>query len=213
MGILIAIDGPSGTGKGSLSQELVKRYGFSFLDTGLLFRAMAFKARAQDIDVENEGALVDLALSLKPIDFSNRDMLRGEEIGQDASKIAVLPRVREALTTYMRAFAREGKAKNGVILDGRDIGTFVCPDADLKFFITASVQTRAERRFKELQSLGRDVIFETVLQQIKERDHRDQNRSIAPLKAADDAIHIDTSDLSRADVVDLVAHEINKTMA
>ncbi len=213
MSIVIAIDGPSGTGKGSLSQELVKRYGFSFLDTGLLFRALAFKARADDIAYDDEKALVDLAQRLEPVDFSNREFLRREEVGNGASQIAVIPGVRAALLTYMQQFAETGKSGKGVILDGRDIGTVVCPDADLKFFITASVETRARRRFKELQLLGRDVIFETVLQQIQDRDYRDTHRDVARLKPADDAKIIDTSDLSREDVVNVVANEIDKAIS
>lgn len=214
MTLLIAIDGPSGAGKGFLSQALCKAYGFAFLDTGLLFRATALKSTLKSIAVDDEKGLVAIIKSLDESDFQPLNELRSEINGQVASKIAVLPKVRGALMNYMRDFARRQlKQGVGAILDGRDIGTVICPNADLKFFITATPEERAQRRLKELQSRGIPVIFEEVLREMTLRDRRDRERKDAPLVAAEDALVIDTSDMSPATVVEHASKAVDKALA
>ncbi len=214
MAILVAIDGPSGAGKGFLSQALCKKYGFAFLDTGLLFRATALKSTLKNVAVDDENGLIEVVKSLEPSDFEPVNELRSEINGQVASKIAVLPKVRAALVSYMREFAEKHlKQGVGAVLDGRDIGTIVYPQADLKFFMTATPEERANRRLKELQSRGIPVIFEEVLQEMIQRDRRDRERQDSPLVAAEDAVIIDTSDMSPADVVALAAKAIDKALA
>jgi cytidylate kinase len=212
--MIIAIDGPSGAGKGTLSQALCQKYNFAFLDTGLLFRATALKAQRQAISLDDVDAIVNVTAALRPEDFADINALRAEVTGQLASKIAVIPQVRSSLVSYARAFANShNRPDAGVILDGRDIGTVVCPDASLKFFVTASPEVRAERRVKELQSRGIQVIYDEILQEMKERDLRDATRKDAPLKAAQDAIILDTSRLSSAQVVDEAVRHIDTTLA
>ncbi len=213
MSLIIAIDGPSGAGKGTLSKALLEKYGFAYLDTGLMFRAAALKAHLHQIDLCNESVLVSLIQTLDVMDMGNVEALRSEENGQRASEIAVLPLVREALNESMRSFAkRESKQGKGAILDGRDIGSVVCPNATLKIYMTATLDVRAKRRFKELQTLGVPVIFKDVLQAMIERDNRDSIREQAPLKAADDAIIIDTSIMAIADVIDFVSNKIDAAL-
>lgn len=208
--MIIAIDGPSGSGKGTLSRFLCTKYGFSFLETGLLFRATAAKARQQSISLKDEKTLSQIASTLTNNDFEDLQSLRTEQNGQDASKIAVLPLVRQALISYMQTFAEfHGVNGKGAILDGRDIGTVICPNADLKFFITARPEVRAERRVKELQSYGIQCIYEDILHEMLQRDQRDQNRPDAPLKAAKDCIVIDTSDLKTSQVFNLAVKYID----
>jgi cytidylate kinase len=214
MSILVAIDGPSGAGKGFLSQALCEKYGFAFLDTGLLFRATALKSTLESVAVDDEKGLIQIVKSLEPADFEAINELRSEINGQVASKIAVLPKMRAALVSYMRKFAEKHlKQGAGVVLDGRDIGTIVCPQADLKLFMTATPEERAKRRLKELQNRGIPVIFEEVLQEMVQRDRRDRERQDSPLVAAEDAIIIDTSDMSPADVVALASKAIDKALA
>lgn len=214
MSILVAIDGPSGAGKGLLSQALCEKYGFAFLDTGLLFRATALKSTLQSVAVDDENGLVEMVKSLESSDFEPINELRSEINGQVASKIAVLPKVRAALVSYMREFAEKHlKQGGGALLDGRDIGTIVCPQANLKFFMTATPEERAKRRLKELQNRGIPVIFEEVLQEMTQRDRRDRERQDSPLVAAEDAIIVDTSGISPADVVALASKAIDKALA
>lgn len=214
MSILVAIDGPSGAGKGLLSQALCEKYGFAFLDTGLLFRATALKSTLQSVAVDDENGLVEMVKSLESSDFEPINELRSEINGQVASKIAVLPKVRAALVSYMREFAEKHlKQGVGALLDGRDIGTIVCPQANLKFFMTATPEERAKRRLKELQNRGIPVIFEEVLQEMTQRDRRDRERQDSPLVAAEDAIIVDTSGMSPADVVALASKAIDKALA
>lgn len=214
MPIIVAIDGPSGAGKGILSQQLCEKYGFAFLDTGLLFRATALKASLKGIAVDEEAKLAQLAKTLEPQDFEDMKELRSEKTGQMASRIAVLPKLRAALISFMRDFAaNEGTQGAGAVIDGRDIGTIVCPNADVKFFVTASAEIRATRRLNELQERGIPVIFEEVLQEMLLRDRRDRERKDAPLVAASDAVVIDTTDMSIADVVDLASRQIDAALA
>ena len=185
MSFTIAIDGPAAAGKGTISKAVAAHFGFAHLDTGLLYRAVGATVLAG-------GEPVAVARALDPSDLED-DTLRTPEVAQAASEVAVIADVRRALVDFQRSFA----ARNGgAVLDGRDIGTVICPDADVKLFVTASAACRAERRFRELTEKGMDISLETVLADVKERDERDRTRAAAPLVPADDAVLIDTSDLS-----------------
>ncbi|SFR44252.1 cytidylate kinase [Yoonia tamlensis] len=186
----VAIDGPAAAGKGTISKAVAAHFGFAHLDTGLLYRAVGAK-------VLNGADPVAAARGLDPIDLED-ESLRTPAVAQAASEIAVIVDVRSALVDFQRKFAaRDG----GAVLDGRDIGTVICPDANAKLFVTASAECRAERRFKELAEKGMDLTFEQVLADVKTRDARDRNRATAPLVAATDAVFIDTSDLTVAQAV------------
>jgi len=185
MSFTVAIDGPAAAGKGTIARALAERFGLAYLDTGLLYRATARRV------LDGEGAL-DVAQALSPEDLARED-LRTAEVGQQASKVAANPQVRAALLDFQRAFARRA---GGAILDGRDIGTVICPTADVKLFVTASDEIRAERRHAELAAAGGTLTLDEVLRQIKSRDSRDISRASAPLKPAQDAILLDTSRLS-----------------
>lgn len=190
--ITIAIDGPAAAGKGTISKAVAKQLGFAHLDTGLLYRAVGAKTLA--------GAeAVEAATCLTAEDLE-ADNLRTPEVAQAASKVAVIAEVRAALVDFQRAFARR---LSGAVLDGRDIGTVICPNADVKLFVTASAEVRAERRYLELSGNGLDVSREEVLADVKARDERDMNRAEAPLKPADDAVLIDTSELTIEEAVDM----------
>ncbi len=186
--MVIAIDGPSASGKGTIARALAKALGYHYLDTGSLYRMVGLSVMRSGTDSGNEDVCAQVAASLDPMKFSDAE-LRGESVGAYASKVAVLPKVRAALLDFQRNFA---KRKPGAVLDGRDIGTVICPDAPFKFYITASVEARARRRF--LESPGSD--FAKIKSDIVERDRRDATRLTAPLKPAADAVVIDTSDLT-----------------
>ncbi len=202
---VIAIDGPSGVGKGTLAQFLTDETGFHLLDSGAIYRALAFGAVKNALALEDVAALVNLATTL-PVEFVScgifyegediTSQVRTEEIAGVASTIAVIPEVRSALMARQKAFA----ILPGLVADGRDMGTVVFPDADLKLFLTASAEIRAERRVKQLKSKGVDANIEQITQDIKARDDRDHNRKAAPLRPAEDAIVIDTSHLGIEDV-------------
>lgn len=181
----VAIDGPAAAGKGTVSKAVAAHFGFAHLDTGLLYRAVG-RRTLQGVEA------VAAAQSLTAEELDQGD-LRTAEIAQAASKVAVIPEVRAALVDFQRAFARRA---GGAVLDGRDIGTVICPQAEVKLFVTASPEVRAERRFLELHAKGADVTRAQVLEDVRERDARDAERSTAPMKAADDAVLLDTSDLS-----------------
>jgi len=191
---IIAIDGPAAAGKGTLARRLAAELGFDYLDTGLIYRAVGMNLHRAGTDPADEAAAVAAALALVPTDLAATD-LRGDDAAQAASKVAAIPGVRSALLEFQRRFAHTPPGGKGAVLDGRDIGTVVCPDAEIKLFVTASLEKRAERRLKELQAAGRGGIQSAVLADMKERDDRDRNRSVAPLKPADGAIVLDTSDL------------------
>jgi len=183
--ITIAIDGPAAAGKGTISKAVAKELGFAHLDTGLLYRAVGAKVLAGAEAIEAARTLV-----AEDLDAGN---LRTPEVAQAASKVAVIAEVRAALVDFQRSFARR---LGGAVLDGRDIGTVICPNADVKLFVTASAEVRAERRYLELTAGGHDVTRDDVLADVKARDERDMNRAEAPLKPAQDAKIVDTSDLS-----------------
>ena len=189
--MIIAVDGPSAAGKGTLARGIAQHYGFHFLDTGSLYRMVGLQMLRTQTDFLNVAKASEIACNLNVSDFKDHE-LRGEVLGAAASQVAVIPEVRAALLNFQRDFA---KRKPGAVLDGRDIGTVICPDADVKFFITASVEARSLRRFKELQDLGVAATLEAVTADIKARDARDASRATAPTKAAADAIVIDTSEL------------------
>ncbi len=185
MRFTIAIDGPAAAGKGTISKAVAAHFDFAHLDTGLLYRAVGARTLDGTEPVAAAKALVAEDLSA--------DNLRTPEVAQAASRVAVIGEVRAALVDFQRAFARRA---GGAVLDGRDIGTVICPNAEAKLFVTASAEVRAERRYLELIGKGTDTTRETVLADVKERDARDMERAEAPLKPAEDAVLIDTSELS-----------------
>lgn len=213
--MIIAIDGPSGAGKSTVARLLSQRLGFEYIDTGAMYRALAYKAYKCNIEIslENEQK-IDEMLKTTSVDYSNNNiyldnknvegLIREEVISKGASKISALKNVRIKMVELQRKIA---KNKN-VVLDGRDIGTQVFPDADFKFFITASETTRAKRRFDQLIASGKTVDFENILEDLRKRDLNDTTRQISPLKKADDAILIDTTDMSLEDVVKTIANII-----
>jgi cytidylate kinase len=185
MAFTVAIDGPAAAGKGTIARAVADHFGFAYLDTGLLYRAVGQRM----LDGEDP---VSAAEALRAEDLDHPD-LRGAEAAQAASKVAAIPEVRAALLDFQRAFSRR---LGGAVLDGRDIGTVICPEAEAKLYITASDETRAARRHKELVANGREIGFDEVLAELRERDARDSARATAPLKPAEDAVMIDTSDMS-----------------
>lgn len=189
--MIIAIDGPAAAGKGTLARRLAGHYGLKYLDTGLLYRAVGAAVLGAGDDPADPAAAEAAARALKPDDLARRD-LRTEDVGAAASKVAAVPGARAALLDFQRAFARQPP---GAVLDGRDIGTVVCPDADVKLFVTASAEVRAKRRTAELQDRGETVIYAAVLRDLMARDERDSGREIAPLEPAADAIRLVTDNL------------------
>ena len=199
---VITVDGPSAAGKGTLARRLAAHFGFDFLDTGGLYRGVGLMVLRAGRDPADAVAAIAAAEALKP-DLLGDPALREEATSRAASIVAAIPGVRAAILNWQRDFAaKPPKSGRGAVLDGRDIGTVVCPDAPAKLFITASVEARAQRRFKELQERGEKAIYARVLQDMQERDARDQGRSISPTKAAADAKIIDTSDLTADQVFD-----------
>ncbi len=199
--MIITIDGPASAGKGTLAQSLSQKYQMAYFDTGMVYRAVGLKLVLKGISPDNESEAEKAALSLdfpQMINLSKEADFRSDVGGRAASIVAANPAVRTALLKMQQDFANnpvfgDGTPAKGAIYDGRDTGTVVCPNADIKLYITASPEVRAERRHKEFLAKGINKTFEEVLAQIKERDERDQQRAAAPLKPADDAIIIDTS--------------------
>lgn len=193
--MIIAIDGPAAAGKGTLARRIAGHFGLALLDTGLLYRAVGIAVLRSGGDPADPETAARAARTLDSADLENPD-LRGDAAAGAASKVGAIPAVREALLEFQRRFAaRPPDGLKGAVLDGRDIGTVVCPDADAKLFVTASVEVRAARRVKELRERGLEAIHSRVLHEMKERDRRDANRAVAPLEPAEDAFLLDTSDL------------------
>ena len=222
---IVAIDGPSGSGKGTIAGLLAQKLGWNLLDSGALYRLLAFAARNHGVDLTNEEAMKVLAAHLD-VQFlagaqgqGQRIILEGEEvtdairnegIGAGASQVASLPAVREALLQRQRAF----QEMPGLVADGRDMGTVVFPDAPLKIFLTASAEERARRRYLQLKAKGDDVNLASLLDEIRARDERDTQRAVAPLKPAADAIQLDSTELSIEQVMECILSEVaNRDLA
>ena len=206
--ITIAVDGPAASGKGTLSRQLAKHFGLNYLDTGSLYRAVALIALNDNIPLDDEAALSQVAGSLSD-DVLSDPRLREPGVGEAASKISSLIPVRETLLNYQRERAETAP---GAVLDGRDIGTVVCPDADVKLFVTASSEVRAERRYKELLSKGQDVTYDDIFAEIERRDARDSSRSAAPLIKAADAHLLDTTNLDIERALDAAVYLVNQAI-
>ncbi|WP_312679630.1 (d)CMP kinase [Stutzerimonas nitrititolerans] len=216
---VVTIDGPSGSGKGTVAALLAAKLGWKFLDSGALYRLLAFAARNHGVDLTNEEALKVLAAHLD-VQFDTAESgqgmrivlegedvteaIRNEVVGAGASQVAALPAVREALLQRQKAF-REAP---GLVADGRDMGTVVFPDATLKIFLTASAEERARRRYLQLKAKGDDVNLASLLDEIRARDERDTQRAVAPLKPADDAIQLDSTALSIEQVLGQILSEV-----
>ncbi len=207
--MIIAVDGPSAAGKGTIARAVAKALGYHFLDTGTLYRIVGLLMVRAGKSLDDADAAAGFALTLDPASIPDAD-LRSEEVAAAASRISIFPQVRANLLTFQRDFAAR---KPGSVLDGRDIGTVVCPDADLKFFVTAATDVRARRRHDELAASGHALTYEQVLEDVLARDERDANRTTAPTAMADDAILIDTSELDRDEVLKEVMAVIREHMA
>jgi len=216
---VITIDGPSGSGKGTISQRIATRLGWHMLDSGALYRLVALAAEKRGIALDDEVRLTELATQLdvrfQPsrsgdivIILDNEEVsrdIRSEVCGNNASRVAALGAVRQALLARQRAF----RTAPGLVADGRDMGTVVFPQADLKIFLTASAEARAKRRYKQLKEKGLSANLLGLSREIAERDERDMNRPVAPLKPAEDAVIVDSSDMTIEEVVDSVMQQIS----
>jgi len=189
--MIIAIDGPAASGKGTLSRRLADHFGLRHLDTGLTFRAVAAALLAKGLPLGDEAIAIDIARNLDLAQM-DKSVLSAHEIGEAASRVAVLGGLREELVRLQRSFAEKPP---GAVLDGRDIGTVVCPDATVKLFVTASPEARARRRTDEMLSKGQEAVYASVLDDLKRRDARDSQRTVAPMKQADDAVLLDTTEM------------------
>ena len=206
----VAIDGPSGTGKSTIAKATAVRFGLEYIDTGAMYRALGLKARRTGVDEFNEDAVREM-LDITSIDFNGgATMLDGEdvsglirtnEISMAASNISKLAIVRAKVDEVSRHLA----ATKDVVMEGRDIGTTVIPDAEVKIFMTASPEIRAERRYKQLLEAGKEADYDQILKEVQERDNQDSHREVSPLRQADDAVFLDTSNLNIEEVVDAVA--------
>ncbi|HEY1027281.1 MAG TPA: (d)CMP kinase [Pseudomonas sp.] len=210
---VITVDGPSGSGKGTLCALLARQLGWNLLDSGALYRLLAFAAGNHGIDLTNEEALKQLAAHLDVQFIDKRiilegeevtDAIRNEQVGAGASMVASLPAVRDALLQRQRAF----QEMPGLVADGRDMGTVVFTDAPLKIFLTASAEERARRRYLQLKAKGDDVNLASLLDEIRARDERDTQRAVAPLKPAVDAIVLDSTELSIEQVLERILREV-----
>ena len=198
----VAIDGPAAAGKGTVARAVAERFGLAHLDTGLLYRAVAARTLSGEAPEEAAAKLV-------PED-TRRDGLRSPEVSDAASRVAVIPEVRAALVEFQRRFAR---GEGGAVLDGRDIGTVVCPEAEVKLFVTASAEVRARRRHEELLAAGLETSYASVLADVEDRDRRDRERAASPLRPAEDAVTLDTSGLSVEEAVAAASEAVERAMA
>jgi cytidylate kinase len=189
--MIIAIDGPAASGKGTLGKRLAQHYGYRHLDTGVIYRAVAHALIEQGVDLQDEAAAVSAAQHLDPVTFDN-PALKSHQVGSAASIVSAIPRVRAALVEFQRQFAAKPP---GAVLDGRDIGTVICPNAEVKIFVVADPRVRAQRRTLEARARGEAADEAVILADILARDERDQNRAVAPLKPAPDAYLLDNSHL------------------
>ena len=216
--INVAIDGPAGAGKSTIARRIAGDMEYLYIDTGAMYRTLAYKAIKNDVEIKDEAAvqkmLSDTKLDIVYKDGMQRmladgqdvtDYIRTPEVSTGASDISAIPYVRNWLLEFQRNLAKS----NNCLMDGRDIGTVVLPDADVKIFLTASAETRAQRRYSELKEKGMDVTFEKVLSDMKERDKNDSTRACAPLKQADDAVFVDTSSLTFEESVSLIKQIIS----
>ncbi|WP_116130979.1 d(CMP) kinase [Tropicimonas sp. IMCC34043] len=203
MSLTVAIDGPAAAGKGTIARAVAARYGFAHLDTGLLYRAVGLRTLRGE-------AAVAAAKSLTRADLADEASLRAPDVAQAASQAAALPEVRAALVDYQRAFARR---LGGAVLDGRDIGTVICPDAEVKLFVTATDAVRAERRFRELSGKGHAVTLQDVALDLARRDARDAARVTAPMAPAADALQLDTSAMSIDEAIAAAALQVDRALA
>ena len=203
---VIAIDGPTASGKGTVAQRVAEKLGFHYLDSGSLYRLTAFAALGKGVDLDDETGVARVASTLKIVFRDDRTMLEGVEVSnairtesasQNASRVAALPAVRDALLNLQRGF----RVSPGLVADGRDMGSVVFPDAQLKIFLTASAEARAERRTKQLKEKGMSAIMDDVVKDLRARDDRDMNRPVAPLKHYPDAYLIDTTGISADEAV------------
>ena len=209
--MIIAIDGPSASGKGTLAKRLAVNLGFAHLDTGKIYRAVGYQVVRQGGDPEDEATALAFARGLDPATLSDPE-LSSDEAALAASKVARMNAVRDVLLQFQRDFAESPPGgASGAVLDGRDIGTVVCPEAPVKLYVVASAEVRAERRHKELLERGEATIYARVLQNMKDRDERDTNRSAAPLKPADDAFILDTSGLNADEAYKAALAEVEKS--
>jgi cytidylate kinase len=196
--MIIAVDGPSAAGKGTVARAVARELGYHFLDTGSLYRMVGLAMLRAGKSADDSAAAAQIAGAVDPAQAKDSE-LRTDDVAAMASKVAVIPEVRAALLQFQRDFARRPP---GAVLDGRDIGTVVCPDAGVKLYVTASAEERARRRTRELQQLGQPAIHDAVLADVLQRDARDSGRATAPLRPADDAVILDTS---RMDIGEAVA--------
>ncbi|MEP4034582.1 (d)CMP kinase [Roseibium polysiphoniae] len=207
--MIVAIDGPAASGKGTLARRLAEHFELRHLDTGLTYRAVAAALLAKGLPLGDEGVAIEIAQNLD-LAHVDKTVLSAHEIGEAASRIAVLGGLREELVRLQKDFAA---APPGAVLDGRDIGTVVCPDATVKLFVTASPEARAERRTAEMVSKGQKAEYASVLEDLKRRDERDSQRTVAPMKQADDAHLLDTTEMDIETAfqaaVDIVSHACN----
>lgn len=220
--INVAIDGPAGAGKSTISRKAASELGYIYIDTGALYRTVGLNALRLGADIQNDDAVIatltdELKVELRFVDGEQRMFLCGEDVSSDirtpeasmaASRVSAVPKVREYLFDLQKELAKN----NNCIMDGRDIGTVVLPDADVKIFLTASPEARAERRYKDLCEKGMDVKYEDVLADMVKRDYDDSHRAIAPLKQADDAFLCDTSELTLEQSIELVINTIKENI-
>lgn len=206
--MIIAIDGTTASGKGTIAKRLAAHYGLPHMDTGRLYRATAVAALKAGVALDDETRLADVAAALDLNDFDEAD-LRTAEAGKAASKVSALPKVRQALFELQRAFATQS---GGALLDGRDIGTVIAPDAQVKLFVTASVSARARRRWLEMQGRELDITLDEIERDIARRDARDINRADAPLRAADGALVIDTTHFGRDEAIEAAIEAVETAL-